>query len=120
MNQRELQSKCRAWQRRLRLQDWTVTVDLVRHAPDVDILGRVEYSLLTKCANIKITNESSLAPRQKEDGYDMEEVLVHELLHLHFVSILELESKEPSYVAQEHVINVLAHALIAGRLHGIP
>lgn len=83
MTQDELQSLCTYWQKVLRLQDWDIVIRFKRifdmqHETD----GNIDYSLPNKSAIINI-----LEPSDFDNPcfpMDVEEVVVHELLHLHF------------------------------------
>lgn len=72
------------WQKRLRMQDWFISLEYPCTNKDLigEADGDVEYVESTKCAHIRIidpeTREGSLRP------FDLEEILVHELLHCKF------------------------------------
>ena len=103
MTQQELESLCAKWQRRLRLQDWNVTVELVRHFDIPDRVDEASMQIERKEATIKIV---SPADRHEQDN-PFEHTLIHELLHLHFEPFWNNEKG----VEMEQAINLIAGAL---------
>jgi len=88
LNQEELDRLLAEWQKRLRLQDWDVKAKIVR-ARDLDSFDRsaqVSWTFNSRTALIKIMDPIDY-PHNCEWPNDLEESLVHELLHLHFAGI---------------------------------
>jgi hypothetical protein len=122
VTQDQLEQACREWARRLRLQDWRVTVrwqDWV----SMSILGRsgeVQWNLQAKSAVVYI-----LPPGQRCDGNpemaegDWERTLVHELLHLHLAAWSAPDGSLED-AAQEQAINAIAEALVNLAREGRP
>jgi hypothetical protein len=111
MTQEELESLCKKWQSRLRLNDWDIIARLMPlHAFEKAKEGHVDMVLESKQAEIKIMNW---------EGYcgdhlwptDLETILVHELLHLHFEP-LGVEEDSAADTAQEQAIHAIAGALV--------
>lgn len=109
MNLENLQQECLEWQRTLKLLDWDVSVKLVPHREMPDAIGHVRWDLDEKTADIRL-----IMPEDYPSGalrpYNIEETLVHELLHLHLVTFDM--SDEPKRLALEQAINAIARALV--------
>jgi len=112
MTQKKLERLARLWQKRLRLQDWKLTILLVDEIMDEEkenLFGHSLYDPSEWNAIIKI-----------ENGPVAERTLVHELLHLRlapFTGILrELKFKlnPEDKASQETAINLLADSLLTG------
>ncbi|MEH2384914.1 MAG: hypothetical protein V7K14_03785 [Nostoc sp.] len=109
MNLENLQQECLDWQRTLKLSDWDISVKLVPHREMTDAIGHVRWDADEKSADIRL-----ITPEDYQSGvlrpYNIEETLVHELLHLHFVTFDM--SDEPKRLAIEQAINAIARALV--------
>ena len=103
----------RYWQKELRLQDWDIFLSIV---PKKDLLlpnckGTNIRQLGLKCASIQL-----LDPKDFDSNievYDMEQTLVHELLHLTFAiadNQSDCEQGTPWYIEQG--IELVSKALI--------
>jgi hypothetical protein len=84
MTTEQLRKLCAIWQKRLRLQDWDVKASIKSCDKMMmdQATGVCSPDLRTKTARIHV-----LAPhdfRCEDWEYDAEQILVHELLHLHF------------------------------------
>lgn len=112
MSEKELNALCGIWQRRLRLQDWDVKVRLVRERDlhNSNNQGECEWSISTKAAVVRIIDPVDYSP-DCAWPQDMERVLVHELLHLHFAPF-SAECGTAEDVAQEQAIHALSQALV--------
>jgi hypothetical protein len=106
-----LQKACALWQKRLRLQDWDVRVRVRRKAQMSAEKCRacVDADLRLKEALIEIQDPIDYTPKIWVN--DMEQSLVHELLHLHFAPF-EAEEGTAELVAQEQAIELIACALV--------
>lgn len=84
---------CRKWQKILRLEDWEIHTELfsAREFEECDRQGEVVYDISTGQAIIHLLDVD--ARLNTPFPYDMEKVLVHELLHLHF-AIFEPEQED--------------------------
>lgn len=112
MTPEELQSKLEQWQKRLRLSDWDVTVQMVS-ALDMNhtsCWGQVRWDLNEKFADIKLVTPEDAGKQGGMRSYDVEVTLVHELLHLHFAPLADMDSIDGT--AQEFAINAIAGALV--------
>lgn len=114
--QEELEALCRTWQERLRLQDWDVSVRLVRHR-DMSLRDShacCEWQTPKMRALIQIEAEVDAMPQNDwhHSATDHEYSVVHELLHLHFAP-LNVENGSPEDTAQEIAIHRIALALVA-------
>ena len=103
MTQPQLEKLSKLWMRRLRLQDWVVTVKLVedeeKFAGMQGSLG-VTYHDPSECkADIGILDEGS--------NIAMEATLIHELLHLRLVPFDGKNHNE-----KEQAINLLADCFL--------
>ncbi|MHC5828154.1 MAG: hypothetical protein ACYT04_72755, partial [Nostoc sp.] len=109
MNLENLQQECLDWQRTLKLSDWDISVKLVPHREMPDAIGHVRWDADEKSADIRL-----ITPEDYQSSvlrpYNIEETLVHELLHLHFVTFDV--SDEPKRLATEQAINAIARALV--------
>lgn len=109
MNLENLQQECQDWQRTLKLSDWDVNAKLVPHREMPDAVGHIRWDLDEKSADIRlITPEDYQSDALRP--YNIEETLVHELLHLHLATFDM--SDEPKRLALEQAINAIARALV--------
>lgn len=112
-----LQHETEEWQKKLRLQDWNVQVEVCR-ANDMprEALASIEHFEERKDAKLYL-----LAPcdvplvenhflRGEAANYDIS--IVHELLHLHLIPLSEYDNPVKR-VAEEQVVNALSRALVA-------
>ena len=95
------------WQKLLRLQDWEVNVDYSRERDfaNKEALGECSFNLNSREGFIKI-----LHPVDYDGDYDLEWVLVHELLHLHFADWTAKTNYECP-VSGEQAIDSIAQTL---------
>jgi hypothetical protein len=113
MNDEQLQERCVYWQKVLRLQDWEVSVQVTR---DRDFRGphnqgECEWVIGTKHAAIRILDPVDYPPNRMWPQ-DMERVLVHELLHLHFAPFDSAEAGSMEDNAQEQAIESIASGMV--------
>lgn len=102
----ELQVLCAEWQKRLRLQDWKVKVTFCRMRDMDDAYGHMDTRNYFKEADIQIAD-----PVDRTDASpDIEQTLVHELVHIHFA---QLETPEGYGLTMfENGIDLTAWALV--------
>jgi hypothetical protein len=111
LTEEQLQQKLKEWQKRLRLQDWIIKVRLARalELPE-NSMGCVHVVLPKKMAIIKVLDpidyDSSLMLPQ-----DMEDTLVHELLHLHLEPILH-GIDDSKHIEVEQAIESISFGLV--------
>lgn len=111
-----LQKECELWQKKLRLQDWNVEVQLCRlnELPD-DSLACVTHYEERKDAVIKLLAPIDI-PLVKDHflgneaaNYDIS--LVHELLHLHLIPLSDYRD-DSKRIAEEQIVNALSRTLV--------
>jgi hypothetical protein len=103
-----------AWQRRLNLEDWDITVVMAR-STDLKprTLGNVHWDLGKKSAVIHILDPLDYKLPFPEMLEDMEFTVVHELIHLGFAPVLsEVQRSDANRREEEHAVNHLAEALL--------
>ena len=86
----ELKSLVEKYQRVLRLQDWDIKVELVPRdtlSPHRD--GEIELCMNFKKAVLRLSTPETFKGNITEPEQNMEHVLIHEILHLHFAGIDE-------------------------------
>lgn len=111
MTEQELQELCRLWQKRLRLQDWDVTVKVARQRDmDTDSLAECGHQIRKRTAEITLLDPIDYPPGEPQPQ-DHEVDLVHELLHLHFAPF-RAEDGSPEQIAQEQAIHAISKALV--------
>lgn len=107
----ELQTACEEWQKRLRLQDWIVKATISRSSDMKNgTQGHVNWVLQKKMATITVIDPIDY-PTDSMHQQDMEQTLVHELLHLHFAPFDD-EVDTPKEVAIEQATDCIAFSLI--------
>lgn len=102
------------WQETLRLNDWDLHVGVFRQSAmeEAECLGVCMPDQGKKVALIQLCDP------EDADGvvpaYDPEHILVHEMLHCHFLPFDEPDDT-PKGIAQEQVIDQLARAFVSLR-----
>lgn len=114
LSQDQLNESLIYWQDKLRLNDWIIELKLKR-ARDMreDCAGSVNWVLSKKMAIIHIL-EAIDYPDDVMGVQDMENTLVHELLHLHFASINDVfgNNSDIYEIFEEQAINSIADGLL--------
>lgn len=103
MTEVELKNLCNEWQALLGLAHWSIDVRVVRGAEIEDNRGRTDYDPVGEAAVMRLKDPMDY------QGYfpcDLEETLVHELLHL----IFDKTATEGD--AYEQVLDRTARALV--------
>ncbi len=108
------------WRDRLGLRDWHI--DVKYWTPEEDRLAAITPDFADRTAALGIMGARSPRERDiwKANGNDPELIIVHELLHIHFLS-LGVKGGEYSrtrmskVVMAEQVINALAQCLVDRR-----
>jgi hypothetical protein len=108
----QLREKLKEWQKRLRLQDWIITASIKR-ARDLkdDSQACVSWVLTKKMATIGIMDSIDYPPDSMV-SQDMEISLVHELLHLHFAPISDMDDESIFQIAEEQAIESISYGLV--------
>jgi len=105
MKKSELNKLLRYWQKRLRLQDWDITVSLFRNFSSTSISNCIAH-YQTKSCLIKIDLDTGKDYSGRK--YTIEELLVHELLEIYFINI----SKSDKETEKDMAINMITDALM--------
>lgn len=103
------------WQKRLGLQDWTISVAVVPASElKPKTLGNVHWELNKKTAVIRVLDPSDYRLPFKEMLKDMEFTVVHELIHLDLAPVLaDLQRSDANRRDEEHAVNHVADALLS-------
>lgn len=114
MNEAELRELCTLWQKRLRLQDWNVRLEVVEARVLNGAFANCRTALSEKSALIRFTDadDTSSADTEIFGGRDMEEDLVHELIHLHAEPFSPDDRDSTEYEAIEQAVGVLANCIV--------
>ena len=112
MTEAELQALCKEWQDVLRLRDWDVQAELVRYWEIPDKKGETAFlSNNQRWAKVRLRVHDDTPTADNFAPTDLEQVLVHELLHVKFHDcerdIEELYGRDLHRVVEE-----LADALV--------
>ena len=102
------------WQKRLNLQDWKISVLVVRTTDlKPKTLGNIHWDLDKKSATIRVLDPADYQLPFHEMLDDMEFTVVHELIHLQLAPVLNSVSRnEASRRDEEHAVNHMAEALL--------
>ena len=105
-----LTQKLVIWQKRLKLEAWYITFNLV-HPSELKpkTLGNIHWDADVKRASIKILSPEDYKLTFPDALKDMEFTVVHELVHLQLSS---LPRNEASRSAEEKAVNTLTEALL--------
>lgn len=112
MNETELKELCALWQKRLRLQDWNVLL-VVKDAEDMeDAFARIRPQLDSKKAVMHVRRPGDASTLDMQLGYDIEEYIAHELLHLHAEPFCPEDNDSHEYQAIEQMVGILADCIV--------
>ncbi len=102
------------WKEVLGIRDWCVTVRMghLKDMSDNGVAGCVTTIASKKHALIQIVPEEEWADETSGNwpSYSIEQILVHELLHLHF-DVFDTRSGTPERLAEEQAVHKLTVAL---------
>jgi hypothetical protein len=109
----ELKELCALWQKRLRLQDWNVRLEVVE-ARELAGFANCRSSLREKTALIRIVDvaDSTSSDTEIFGGRNVEEDLVHELIHLHVEPFSPDDRDSTEWEAIEQAVGVLANCIV--------
>ena len=119
-SQEELQEKLKTWQKRLRLQDWIIKVHIVR-GRDMKLeecQAEVSWTIAKKTATVRIIDPLDY-PSDVTDPQDMENSLIHELLHLHLAPITGGDVDGVFHIAEEQAIESITSGIISCIREGV-
>lgn len=110
LSEEQLQEKLKYWQERLRLRDWDITAQIVPLSlmEDKSHGGECAWLMQSKAARISILCDEdykNLGPLLPDD---MEQCLVHEILHCHFAPM----DDDKYYMPIEQAIESISKALV--------
>jgi hypothetical protein len=107
---RFLNDRLSYWCKHLKLEEWQVSVVMVRRdALRAKTLGKIQWDKKKKTAVIEVMDPSDYRLSFRPMLDDMEFTVVHELVHL---SLASLPRSEASRSSEEHAVNRLAEALV--------
>ncbi len=116
MTIKQLESMCKTWQKRLRIQDWDIELEVLNRKQmidrtDSDVLGACHCYPTKKKANIVLLTPSDTNPNED----DIEVILVHEMLHV-VMPVQDLKIKiddnDQTYITYERIVDQLARSLV--------
>jgi hypothetical protein len=109
--QRYLNEKLSLWQKRLKLEDWSVTVvTSQRDGLRTGTLGNIRWDPEKKTAVIRVLDPSNYQTSSDAVLRDMEFTVVHELIHLEFSA--STRADQSSRADEETAVNHIAEALL--------
>ncbi|BBN97495.1 hypothetical protein [Sporolactobacillus terrae] len=110
LTEEQLQEKLKYWQERLRLRDWDITAQIVPLSlmDDKSHGGECAWLMQSKVARINILRDEDYQGFAALLPDDMEQTLVHELLHLHFAPM----DDDKYYMPIEQAIESISKALV--------
>ena len=107
----QLDKWTKSWQKRLSLEDWDITAEIVRsNALKPDTLGNLRWDSGTKTATIRVLNPADYDLPAAEIPTDIEYTVVHELIHLQLAA---LPHDSSSKNIEERVVNRISEALFS-------
>jgi hypothetical protein len=113
--ERYIHERLSLWQKRLKLEDWKVTV-ILSHPSDLrrGTLGNIRWDADQKVARIRVLDPSEYHRPYRATLNDMEFTLVHELIHLELSSVTRNEESRSaeSRSAEEDAVNRMAASLL--------
>jgi hypothetical protein len=118
LTQDQLVDRLAFWQRVLRLQDWDVSVSIVRRH-DLRCESALAEGTISQYrrAQLRVLDPADWGPREWPIERDMEASLLHELIHLHLHDLRVAEkradgSDTPEWTALERCAESVARALL--------
>jgi hypothetical protein len=109
--QRYLNERLSLWQKRLKLEDWSVTViTSQRDGLRAGTLGNIRWDPEKKTAVIRVLDPSDYQTPPDAVLRDMEFTVVHELIHLEFCA--STRADQSSRADEETAVNHIAEALL--------
>lgn len=114
MTEAELKELCALWQKRLRLQDWNVRLEVVGAIELGGGFANCRTALREKTALIRIVDAADSTSSDTEifGGRDLEEDLVHELIHLACEPFSPDDRDSTEWESIEQAVGVLANCIV--------
>lgn len=102
------------WQKRLNLNDWKISVMVVRQSDlKPKTLGNIHWDGDKKTAVIRVLDPADYKLQKQAMLDDMEFTVVHELIHLELSPVLSpLQRNDANREEEEHAVNHMAQALL--------
>ena len=102
------------WQKKLNLEDWKVSVLVVRNSDlKPKTLGNIHWDGDKKTAVIRVLDPADYKLEGEAMLEDMEFTVVHELIHLELAPVLSpLQRNDANRMEEEHAVNHMAQALL--------
>jgi len=115
--QTDLEKCLKKWQRNLRLEDFDIVIKIKRfvNMNAGDSTGTIRANEWHKCVTISLLDPTDYIESNYNNmvwGYDMEDSVVHELLHIHMFPYTPEDKESLEYTALETCISTLANAFI--------
>ena len=106
--------KLSVWRKRLNLQDWNVSLEVVRSTElRPKTLGNIHWDTDKKTAVIRVLDPADYSLPFHEMLEDMEFTIVHELIHLEIAPVLShFTRSDADRIEEEHAVNYMADALL--------
>jgi len=106
--------KAGAWQKRLNLKDWTITIAVLRTtALKPNTVGNIHWDREKKTATIAVLDPADYKMTFEAMLKDIEFTVVHELIHLEISPVLsDLKRTTENRMEEEHAVNHMADALL--------
>jgi hypothetical protein len=103
-----LDRQMKFWQKRLGLEDWSLTVRVVRQSQiDRNSWGAAEWDSVAKTGTISVLDPRDYNLRGGELRLDMQCTIVHELIH---IQVSPLDARDE--LVREEVVNKIMTALM--------
>lgn len=102
------------WKKRLGLDNWVISFYPECKPNDMcleDVAGCCEWSTLHKTATIQVLSEQYYTYPNNMIPYDVERIIVHELLHIKFAFLYETEDELRQNLTHQ-LIEEMARALV--------
>jgi hypothetical protein len=102
------------WQKRLNLQDWNISLLVVRASElKPKTLGNIHWDTDKKTAVVRVLDPADYKLPFAEMLQDLEFTVVHELIHLELSPVLSpLQRNDANRREEEHAVNHMADALL--------
>ena len=103
-----LDRQLKAWQKRLGLEDWNVSLKVVRQASlEKHTWGNADWDLATRSATISVLDPRDYNLKGRDLSQDMECTIVHELVH---IQVSPLDAHDDT--TREDVVNKIMTAIL--------
>jgi hypothetical protein len=102
------------WQKRLKLEDWTISVEVARSSElKPRTLGNIHWDTDKKTATIHVLDPADYRLPFANMLQDVEFTVVHELIHLELSPVLApLQRNDANRREEEHAVNHMTDALL--------